>query len=132
MSKQIKANRRIKANSQSDIDTSRRVWLAGLGAFSIAQKLGVEGFDKLTAEGKGFQLRSEKIARKVSRMVKSQLEARLAPAMSHLQGARRDLEARVEQGLGRALSYAGVPSKADVDALISRVDALSRQLRASR
>ena len=42
------------------------------------------------------------------------------------------IEARVEQGVGRVLSYAGIPSKADVDALISRVDALSRQLRAAR
>lgn len=132
MSKQIKANRQVKAVAKPEIDRARKVWLAGLGAFSIAQKLGAEWFDSMAVEGKSFQVRSEKIARKVSGQVKSQVGARLQPAMQRLQSARREVEARVEQGLGRALSLAGIPSKADVDTLISRVDALSRQLRASR
>ncbi len=135
MSKQIKSTRMAKASkmtSKPDLDKAQKVWLAGLGAFSIVQKQGAELFESMVSEGKSFQTRSGKIARKVSGEISSVVAARMKPVKARLRAARRDAEARIEQGVGRALSYAGIPSKADVDALITRVDALSKQLRATR
>lgn len=135
MSKQIKATRSTRmstATAKPDMDKAQKVWLAGLGAFSIAQKQGAELFESMVSEGKTFQARSGKLARKVSGEVRTVVASRMKPVKARLKAVRRDAEARIEQGVGRVLSYAGIPSKADVDALIARVDALSRQLRAAR
>ena len=132
MSKQIKVTKQARPAAKVDVDKARKVWLAGLGAFSIAQKQGAELFENMVSEGKSFQTRSEKLARKVSGEIRTVVSKRMKPVKARLQTVRREAEARVEQGVGRVLSYAGIPSKADVDALISRVDALSRQLRAAK
>ena len=132
MSKQIKAAKQVRPTGKAHIETARKVWLAGLGAFSIAQKQGAELFESMVGEGKSFQTRSENLARKLSGEIKSAVGKRMKPVKARLRSVRRNAEARLELGVGRALSYVGVPSKADVDALISRVDALSRQLRAAR
>ena len=132
MSKQVKVSKQVKAGNVANVDTAQKVWLAGLGAFSIAQQQGAVLFESMVGEGKALQVRSEKLARKVSAEVQSVLESRLQPIRIRLDAMRSNAEARIELGVGRVMSYAGIPSKADVDALIARVDKLSRQLRAAR
>ncbi len=138
MSKQIKASIKAKASSKTKTamtttaDKSRKVWLAGLGAFSIAQKQGADLFEVMVSEGQSYQQRSEKVVRKLSNEVANLFESRMQPVRIRLKAIRSDAEAKIEHGLGRVMSYAGIPSKADVDALISRVDKLSRQLRAAK
>jgi poly(hydroxyalkanoate) granule-associated protein len=132
MSKQIKVTRPVKARVKTPGDSAQRFWLASLGAVSITQKLGAEWIDNMVSEGKTFQARTSKVAKKTSAEVKSLLAARVQPLKQRLQSVRREAEARFEHGVGRTLSYLGVPSKSDVDALIARVDKLSKQLRASR
>ncbi|MEP6882955.1 MAG: phasin family protein [Dokdonella sp.] len=132
MSKQIKPRSKTKTTMTTTADKSRKVWLAGLGAFSIAQKQGMELFEVMVTEGKSYQQRSEKVVRKLSNEALSVVESRMQPVRIRLKAIRNDAEAKFEQGLGRVMSYAGIPSKADVDALISRVDKLSRQLRAAK
>lgn len=132
MSKQIKVSKQTKSNNVANVDKAQKVWLAGLGAFSIAQKQGAALFESMVSEGKSFQLRSKKLAHKVSLEVASVVESRMKPVRIRLDAMRSEAEARFETGLGRVMSYAGIPSKADVDALIARVDKLSRQLRTSK
>ncbi len=132
MSKQIKRNSTVKTTSMSRSDQVQKVWLAGLGAFSIAQKQGVVLFESMVSEGKSYQASSEKLVRKVSGEVMLIVDSRLKPVKQRFKAIRHDAEAKFEQGVGRVMSYAGIPSKADVDALIARVDKLSRQLRAAK
>lgn len=132
MSKQVKVSKQVKAGKLDNVDTAQKVWLAGLGVFSIAQKQGTVLFESMVGEGKALQVRSEKLARRVSAEVQGVLESRLQPIRIRLDAMRSNAEARIELGVGRVMSYAGIPSKADVDALIARVDKLSRQLRATR
>lgn len=132
MSKQIKASNKSRTPMTTTADNGRKLWLAGLGAFSIAQKQGLELFDVMVTEGKSYQQRSEKIVRKLSSEAVSVVESRMQPVKVRLKAIRRDAEAKLEHGMGRVMSYAGIPSKADVDTLIARVDKLSRQLRAAK
>lgn len=132
MSKQVKVSKQVHANKAANVDKAEKVWLAGLGAFSIAQKQGAVLFETMVSEGKSFQLRSEKLVRKLTGEVQSIVETRMKPVRIRLDAMRSEAEARLETGVGRIMSYAGIPSKADVDALIARVDKLSRQLRAAR
>lgn len=132
MSKQIKMNKQSKASTMSTADKAQKMWLAGLGAFSIAQKQSIVMFESMVSEGKAYQASSEKIVRKVSKDVQGMVESRMKPVKLRLKAIRNDAEAKLEKGVGRAMSYVGIPSKADVDALIARVDKLSRQLRAAK
>jgi poly(hydroxyalkanoate) granule-associated protein len=132
VSRQIKARKNSKAKAAVNADQSEKLWLASLGAISVAQKMGAELVENMISEGKSFQVRSEKFARKFSTDVRSAIESRVKPVKARILASRKSAEAKFEKGLGRALSYAGIPSKADVDALISRVDRLSRQLRAAK
>jgi poly(hydroxyalkanoate) granule-associated protein len=132
MSKQIKVSKTAKAAIPTSTEKAKKVWLAGLGAVSIVQKQGIELFESMVHEGKTYQVQSEKLIRKVSAEVKSVVESRMKPVKIRVKAIRSDAEAKVEMGIGRVLSYAGIPSKADVDALIARVDKLSRQLRTAR
>lgn len=132
MSKQIKMKKPAKAKVAPNADKAEKLWLAGLGAVSVAQKMGTELAENMISEGKTFQVRSEKFARKVSTDLRKKIESRVKPVKARLLETRKSAEAKFEKGLGRVLSYAGIPSKADVDALITRVDRLSRQLRAAK
>ncbi len=132
MSKQVKVSKQVKANNVVNVDKAEKVWLAGLGAFSIVQKQGTAVFESMVSEGKSFQVRSAKLASKVSTEVRNVVESRMKPVRIRLNAMRSEAEAKFETGVGRVMSYAGIPSKADVDALIARVDKLSRQLRAAK
>lgn len=133
MSKQIKARRPAKAKvAVTKVDKAEKLWLAGLGAVSIAQKMGAELADNMVSEGKSFRTRGSKFARTVSADLRKGIESRVKPIKAVLLAKRKSAEMKIEKGIGRALSYAGIPSKADVDALVARVDRLSRQLRATR
>jgi poly(hydroxyalkanoate) granule-associated protein len=132
VSKQIKTTKQVKTTTKVTGEQAHRFWLAGLGAFSIAQKQGKVLFEGLVSEGKGFQTRSEKLARQVGSDVGIVVKSRLKPVQLRLEAVRRDAEAKLERGVGRVLSYAGIPSKADVDTLVTRIDALSKQLRAAK
>jgi poly(hydroxyalkanoate) granule-associated protein len=132
VSKQIKVSKTAKTATPTTTEKARKVWLAGLGAVSIVQKQGIDLFESMVHEGKTYQVSSEKLIRKVSAEVKSAVDSRLKPVKIRVKAIRSDAEAKVEQGIGRVLSYAGIPSKADVDALIARVDKLSRQLRTAK
>ena len=141
VSKQIKAKqvrakstakKRASAAVTARADAARDAWLAGLGAVSVVQKQGRAAFEALVVEGRQLQLRGERIAVALSEQARTGLDASLKPVRQRFDGLRREASARIEHGVGRALSWAGVPSKADVDGLIKRIDALSRQLRAAR
>jgi poly(hydroxyalkanoate) granule-associated protein len=132
MSKQIKAKRPVKAVRETSEAQARRFWLAGLGAVSYAQKQGGIVFDGLVDEGRRFQARSSQRARQLSNDVNVVVRARLKPLQARFEGIRNETASRLEHGFGRVLSYAGIPSKSDVDTLISRIDSLSRQLRSAK
>ncbi|WP_440222555.1 phasin family protein [Dokdonella sp. MW10] len=130
MTKQIKARRAGTVVAKDDV--ARKLWLAGLGAFSLARKQALATFDVLAAEGESLRARGGTYARSVARDAQTVASVRFKPVRERLVAVRAQAEAALERGTGRVLSYAGVPSKADVDALIARVDALSKRVRARR
>ena len=121
MSKQVKVSKQVKANNVVNVDKAEKVWLAGLGAFSIVQKQGTAVFESMVSEGKSFQVRSAKLASKVSTEVRNVVESRMKPVRIRLNAMRSEAEAKFETGVGRVMSYAGIPSKADVDAAVAAI-----------
>ena len=104
------ASKRNKNQTSSTAGKAQAVWLAGLGAVSIAQKRGTKLLSGLAAEGRDFQARAQRLARDNAKKI----------------------GALIERGVALALSKLGVPSKSDIEALSQRMSALSRQLKAAK
>ncbi len=94
--------------------SAQQIWLAGLGAFSTARQQGGKVFEALAREGAAIQSLAQKAA-----------EKRLREATAKAGAARHKLEQVFEDSVARSLKRFGVPTRKDVDALASRVVALS-------
>jgi len=126
------ATKRVKtqAAAQTPADKAQALWLAGLGAVSIAQKQGETLFKNLIGEGKDFQTRASKLAKEIRTDAKSQLQGAVAPLKARAKYEIAKLGTSVQQGVAVVLDKLGIPSKADIEELTTRVSALSRQLKA--
>ncbi len=122
--KRVRASKPVVAS-----EGARKAWLAGLGAISVARQQGQAAYEAFVAEGQRAQASGEKRARELGKDVERVVTSRLQPLRKQAAALRSQAVARIESGTGRVLSWLGVPSKGDVDALVKRIDALSRQLR---
>jgi len=126
--KRTKTKARAKA-AQNPADQARAMWLAGLGAVSIAQKRSGELLGTLTSEGADVQSRAQKLAQSLRADARKQIKGVLAPLQANAKKAVQQLGAAVQNGIAAALAKLGIPSKADIEQLTTRVTALSRQLK---
>ena len=113
------------------IDFAHEIWLAGVGAFVLAEQEGSNLFKVLVREGEAFETRS-----------KHAVEAQFDKAADQVEDARAKVQEvadkalenwdRVEQvfqeRVAWALSGIGVPTKEDVEKLASQVDALQESI----
>lgn len=111
--------------SKSVLESSRQIWLAGLGAFSRAQAEGMKVFDSLVRQGEAVETRTRQAASDTATAARSAAQAK-AKEMQQMAGGTWDkLEKVFEDRVARALSRLGVHTQSDVDRLAARVDALS-------
>jgi poly(hydroxyalkanoate) granule-associated protein len=109
-------------------DSAQQIWLAGMGAFSKAQAEGGKVFEALVGEGMKLQRKTQSIAEDKLGDVASRMTA-VADGVTSKAGAQWDkLESIFEERVAKALNKLGVPSRADVDALIKRIDSLSAKI----
>ena len=80
-------------------ESANQIWLAGLGAFSKAQKGGADMFEALVAEGEKVQERTKDAA-----------DERLAEVREKASGTWDKLEKVFEDWVARALHAVNVPS----------------------
>jgi len=118
------------AAAATPTQTAQQIWLAGLGAASIAQKRGGDVLTRLVAEGKTVQTRGGKLARELGRDAAAQVKGALAPIETRVKADLALAGTAVQRGIAVVLGKLGIPSKADIDELTTRVSALSRQLKA--
>jgi len=124
------------------VESAREIWLAGLGAFSVAQQeggriieQGSKLFDKLVAEGSKVEKKTRKDVEGAVDDFRGEVENRLE-AMKHQADVVRKqasdnwdkLEKIFEDRVGRALAGLGIPGKDDVNNLASKVQKLTREV----
>jgi poly(hydroxyalkanoate) granule-associated protein len=111
--------------AQSVLDSSRQIWLAGLGAFSRAQAEGRKVFDTLVKQGESLEKETRHAASSTAAAAR---EAALEGA-SRVQTIAGDtwdkLEKVFEDRVAKALARLGVHTQSDVERLSERVDALA-------
>src|SRR6266566_3428498 len=116
--------------SQGVLDSSHKIWLAGLGAFSRAQREGAKVFESLVKQGEELQSKTKRAATETAAAARGAAAAK-AKEMQQMAGGTWDkLEQVFEDRVARALGRLGVYSSEDVKRLTERVDALSEAVNA--
>lgn len=142
---------RKTATSQAQ-DYAHEIWLAGLGAFSMAQQEGGkffensrktveetgnkvlgEGnklFDRLVKEGSKLEGKGRKTVNETVSGVRGDVESRVGKVRESAQSNWDKLEKVFEQRVARALSRLGVPTSDEINQLSNRVAELNKEVRA--
>jgi len=111
--------------SQQILDSSRSIWLAGLGAFSRAQAEGMRMFDGLVRQGEALESKTKRAAVDTANVATGVAKAKVKEMKEGVGGTWDKLEQVFEARVARALSKLGVHTQSDVERLTERVDALS-------
>jgi len=127
MAKKLKGRNRPDADSNvtgTVMDSAHRIWLAGMGAFSMAQDEGSKLFDSLVEEGEKLEKRTRQAAEDTAQGVRGKIEDVKGKASQSM----GRLEQVFEERVARALNRLGVPTADDVAAMTRRVEELNAHL----
>ena len=96
--------------SQAVLDSSRNIWLAGLGAFSRAQAEGTKVFESLVRQGAALESKTKKAASDTLPRLRGcrRTKAKVDEMKQGVGGTWDKLEQVFEQRVARALSKLGV------------------------
>jgi len=98
-------------------ESTRRIWLAGLGTLSVVEEESTEIFDQLIKKGR---LVEEKGRQRMSK-TKAEIE-------SGTEELSEELAEKLDRQVSGVLQKLGVPSRAQVQDLTQRVEQLSEQV----
>jgi poly(hydroxyalkanoate) granule-associated protein len=114
-----------KQDTEVGGESTRNIWLAGLGAFSRAQAEGMRMFENLVKQGEALESKTRKAASDTAAAARGAATARVREMKDGVGGTWDKLEQVFEARVARALTKLGVHSSADVERLSQRVDRLS-------
>ena len=117
------------------VDSAREIWLAGLGAFSVAQtesgKLIEQGnklFEKLVSEGSKLEQKTREVAESAVGDIKGDMGSRVDAVRQQAVDNWDKLENIFEDRVARVLGRLGVPTADEVNKLSARVQKLSTEV----
>lgn len=124
------------------VESAREIWLAGLGAFSVAQQEsgrilehGGKLFDRLVAEGSKVEKKTRSDVQVAVGDIRSEMEKSVEGVKQQADAVRKQasenwdkLEKIFEDRVGRALGRLGIPGKDEVNSLAEKVQKLADQV----
>ena len=117
------------------VDSAREIWLAGLGAFSVAQsesgkmiEQGNKLFEKLVSEGVKLEKKTRNVAETAVGDIKDEVESKVGAVRKQAVDNWDKLENIFENRVARVLGQLGVPTASDVNNLAERVQMLSQKV----
>ena len=145
-----KASRKTEKTANVVVDSARDIYLAGLGALSLAREEGSEAvgkavkqssntfeklvsegdklYNKLVKEGDKVESRTRKEVEKKAKNVKSDVEGRVDAVRKQAKTNWNKLESVFEERVARALTSLGVPTSDEINRLTRQVETLSAQV----
>jgi poly(hydroxyalkanoate) granule-associated protein len=124
-------------------ESAHRIWLAGLGAFALAEEEGGKLFKSLVAKGESLEssgrdrleaLRAE--VEDAAGVAKEKLESATGEVRERAGEAWKKVERELDERVGSALERVGVPSRGEIARLTRRIEELTalveKQTRARR
>lgn len=108
---------RLDKTREEISQAGREVWLASLGAVSVIEKEGRSVFEMLVQKGKTFETREMSV-----------IEGMIDQATGQVRAIGKDVEGRLQNTSKAVLQRFGVPSHAEINALIARVEQLTAKV----
>lgn len=105
-------------------ESAHKIWLAGLGALSVAEDEGSKLFKRLVKEGEVFEKRSKDRIQEVQDTVETKVEDVRDAAESTWDRIGSNFDERVASTLKRL----GVPSRLEIQRLTKRVEELTKKV----
>ena len=115
--------------SRSLVESAQQIWMAGVGAFTRAQGEGSKLFEALVKEGMNIEQHTRKLATGKVDAVRDAVEDRVGVVRERATDTWDRLEKVFEERVQRALNRLGVPSREELADLVSRVNALTTELK---
>lgn len=112
--------------AQNLVESAQQIWMAGMGAFSRAQEQGTKLFEALVKEGVTLEQKTRKFATGKVDNVRDVVETKVEQVKERATDSWEKLEGIFETRVSRVLSKLGVPGRAEMEALIARVEELNR------
>jgi len=119
------------------VDSAREIWLAGLGAFSVAQEesgkmieQGNKLFEKLVSEGVKLEKKTRNVAGSAVDDIQAEVESKVGAVRQQAVDNWDKLENIFENRVARVLGQLGVPTADEVNKLSARVQTLSKKVTA--
>lgn len=117
MAEKIDFNETVKENVNIWVENSRKVMLAGLGAFTLAQEEMIGLFNNLVERGTTTE-------QKTRNLITDQLENQQKGVKKTTKRVEKEVEKRFEE----ALHWMNIPSKNDIDKLSRKVSTLNKKV----
>jgi len=135
MKKKTQAKPAVTDYAAPVIESAREIWLAGLGAFSVAQaesgkviEQGNKLFKDLVSEGAKLEKKTRNAAGTAVDDIKGEVESKVGAVRQQAADNWDKLENIFEDRVAKVLGQLGVPTAADVNELSERVAKLSSQV----
>lgn len=110
----------------------RRLWLAGLGAFSLTRKHGGQWFGRFAEESRDVAARSLRFARETVADTQAHAVGVFTPITRRVEKRVDAYAGLAERSVGRVLHRVGIPTKREIEELTRQVATLSRKLKAAK
>ena len=137
MKKKVQAKAAAPNFAAPVVDSAREIWLAGLGAFSVAQtesgkmiEQGNKLFEKLVSEGVKLEKKTRNVAETAVDDIKDEVESKVGAVRQQAVDNWDKLENIFENRVARVLGQLGVPTADEVNKLSARVQTLSNKVTA--
>ena len=137
MKKKVQAKAAAPNFAAPVVDSAREIWLAGLGAFSVAQtesgkmiEQGNKLFEKLVSEGVKLEKKTRNVAETAVDDIKDEVESKVGAVRQQAVDNWDKLENIFENRVARVLGQLGVPTADEVNKLSARVQTLSSKVTA--
>ena len=111
------------------VESAQQIWSAGLGALKNAQGQGGKLFESLVKEGMSIEQKTRKFATGKVDEVRDVVETKVEKVKERASDTWDKLEKVFEDRVSRALGKLGVPGRDEMEALVSRVEELSKAVK---
>jgi len=135
MKKKVQAKPAASMFATPVVESAREIWLAGLGAFAVAQsesgkmiEQGNKLFEKLVSEGVKLEKKTRSVAETAVGDIKGEVESKVGAVRKQAVDNWDKLENIFENRVARVLGQLGVPTASDVNNLAERVQVLSQKV----
>jgi poly(hydroxyalkanoate) granule-associated protein len=111
------------------VESAQQIWAAGVGALTRAQGQGGKLFENLVKEGLSIEQKTRKFATGKVDEVRDVVENKVEKVKERASDTWDKLEKVFEDRVSRALAKLGVPGRDEMEALVSRVEELSKAVK---